>query len=424
MLKIYTSILMTCLPFLAIAQCPTVDVTLTTQGQVNDFNTTYAGCTAPTRSITITGSSIANLAGLQNITSIGGDLVIQQTSLINLTGLNSLTQVGGSVELNMNQSMSTLSGLQNLVSIYGRLRLWDNPITTLQGLSSLEYIGGAFDASYMLATDLSGMEKVTHLGALTLVFNSELTSLNGLDNAVAATYNDNLYVIMNDRLANCVIQYICFRRPDSPGTIGHEIGSNDPSGTCQEGAIDDACYEMTLPVTLISFDARKTGENRVALTWATSSETNSKHFEIQKNNGRGAWITLGTVNAQNESSHTVQYSFSDPRPSNGTNLYRLKMVDMDDTFAYSRITAVNFNNIRATGVYPNPVTDRFQLGADDLEGFSEVELVNTAGQVVFTSPTIGSEGIDIQKLPSGMYVVNVKKKDGQLASYKVFKNNR
>ncbi|SKB54984.1 beta-galactosidase [Dyadobacter psychrophilus] len=110
-----------------------------------------------------------------------------------------------------------------------------------------------------------------------------------------------------------------------------------------------------LPVTLVNFSGKKQ-ENAVSLDWQTSEETNSDHFEIQHGVDGKQWTKIGEVAASAESKVLKTYNFIHPYPSAGENLYRLKMVDQDNTFAYSKIISAGFETLDRVTLYPNPVT--------------------------------------------------------------------
>src|SRR5262249_11305088 len=109
--------------------------------------------------------------------------------------------------------------------------------------------------------------------------------------------------------------------------------------------------EKALPVTLVSFKALAEGQT-TSLSWTTSEETNSDRFDIERSQNGKNWAKIGSVASHKESAVNQYYSFVDAAPLRGDNLYRLKMVDLDETFAYSRIENVNFKGIAL--VYPNP----------------------------------------------------------------------
>nr|MBZ1363183.1 Ig family protein [Dyadobacter fermentans]MBZ1363278.1 Ig family protein [Dyadobacter fermentans] len=70
------------------------------------------------------------------------------------------------------------------------------------------------------------------------------------------------------------------------------------------------------------------------LTWSTTEEVNSDRFEIERSlNGKG-WSTIGKVRSNGESSVLRNYTYTDDSPEKGENLYRLRMVDLDGTYAF------------------------------------------------------------------------------------------
>ncbi len=97
------------------------------------------------------------------------------------------------------------------------------------------------------------------------------------------------------------------------------------------------------------------------LTWITSTELNSDYFEIERSTDAKSWINLGIVQAAGNSNAKNNYNFVDSIPESGLNYYRLKMVDLDGTFAYSRIKSVNFPEFSWAKLYPNPVNDVLQI---------------------------------------------------------------
>src|SRR5690606_2944469 len=91
-------------------QCPT-NLPLVAQAQVDSFSVLYPNCTEISGDLVIQGSAITNLNGLANITSITGNLVINQTSALqNLNGLSGLQSVGGSIGI-VQTGLLNLNGL-------------------------------------------------------------------------------------------------------------------------------------------------------------------------------------------------------------------------------------------------------------------------------------------------------------------------
>ncbi|GLU53579.1 T9SS type A sorting domain-containing protein [Dyadobacter frigoris] len=173
-----------------------------------------------------------------------------------------------------------------------------------------------------------------------------------------------------------------------------------------------------LPVTPSVFTATKEG-NSASLKWETTMETNSERFEIERSQDGKRWINIGTKYAKGESSSTLKYSFSDENPEEGENLYRLKMIDKDQTFAYSRIRSLTFDSNIQASFYPNPVSDQLFLNVKDWNKVSAVELISVKGQSIYKSEKTLNDVIDVSRFPAGTYIVSLRYIDGNNKSYKV-----
>jgi hypothetical protein len=189
-------------------------------------------------------------------------------------------------------------------------------------------------------------------------------------------------------------------------------------------AIALASITTPLPVTLISFTVQKkeAGVEPASawLQWTTSSETNSDHFEIERSQSGKNWNKIGTIGSAGESAVQIKYSFEDMKPLSSENLYRLRMIDKDGTFAYSRILSVKFEGIGTNlSVYPNPSTDR--LIVPDHKTVSEIVMSNLNGNTVYKSSSFagGSGLIDVISLAKGLYIVKVTRQNGSIATSKV-----
>lgn len=177
-----------------------------------------------------------------------------------------------------------------------------------------------------------------------------------------------------------------------------------------------------LPVTLTAFTARREGQI-VNLEWATTTETNSDHFEIQHSLNGKNWKKAGVVESSGESKTLKNYTFIHNNPSDGENLYRLKMVDKDQTFAYSRIRSVKFQKEGLKLVaYPNPASDILFLKNYEGQSLKEVSITNTSGFKVYQSNSVSSDGINVKTLSSGIYAVRIIETNGALHTLKVVIN--
>lgn len=195
--------------------------------------------------------------------------------------------------------------------------------------------------------------------------------------------------------------------------VSFNFTSTDGAGAVSNESTYTVQWENSLPVTLVRFDVVREG-TYANLSWTTSSEVNSKGFEIERSVDADLWTKAGYVASQNNnSSHVLRYHFTDASPARGVNYYRLKMVDLDGTFAYSDIRSIVLAGDGLT-LYPNPVTHgKLTLDLADASG-SRVKVYSTTGQEVLRAS--GSRTLDVSQLPSGVYVIRVTTRDGVTTS--------
>ena len=203
--------------------------------------------------------------------------------------------------------------------------------------------------------------------------------------------------------------------------VGFKVNLVPPGDLLNSVTTDDKLELFTsapLPVKLISFDAAREG-SIASLNWATTEETNSDRFDIERSTNGKAWALIGTVASNGESVTRRDYRFADQAPAAGPNYYRLKMVDKDDTYAYSRLRVLDFDGSPSVSVYPNPVSEVLFVKDAGLGTIKSVSIVNMNGHTVYQAGTVAAEGINVKGLANGMYIVKITGAGGALYTHKV-----
>ncbi|WP_051664216.1 T9SS type A sorting domain-containing protein [Dyadobacter crusticola] len=188
-----------------------------------------------------------------------------------------------------------------------------------------------------------------------------------------------------------------------------------------------AALAVPLPVTLVSFNVTKEGQ-AAQLKWSTTAETNSDRFEVERSLDGKTWNKIGIVKSHGESKVLRDYQYTDYAPasggpSHGENLYRLRMVDNDGTFAYSRIRSIRFDGSPSDlSVYPNPSSDK--LNIRDYANVKEMVISDLNGRLVYQSASLskGNGTVDIRYLAQGMYIVRLTCLNGESSTYKILVN--
>ncbi|MBK7632122.1 MAG: endonuclease [Ignavibacteriales bacterium] len=181
-------------------------------------------------------------------------------------------------------------------------------------------------------------------------------------------------------------------------------------------------YEGNLPVELTSFSGRVIGKS-VMLNWETATELNNYGFNIERaviSNGERnlSWEKIGFVNGNGNSNSPKDYSFVDDNISSGRYSYRLKQIDNDGQFEYSKIIEVDMNGVKKFELsqnYPNPfnpsTTIRFSLPE---AGNVKLTLFNILGQEVRTlineykESGVHTINFEASELNSGMYIYKIE----------------
>ena len=159
--------------------------------------------------------------------------------------------------------------------------------------------------------------------------------------------------------------------------------------------------ETVLPVKLKGLSASVVN-NSTALEWATISELGTAYFEVQQSVDGKEFYTIGKVLPQGAGK---SYSFTDEKPANGINYYRLKVSDTDGTYAYSTVAQVNFDvtSVKQFSVYPNPVNSMLKVNAASKN--LKIQLFDLSGKKV-----LEGTGIELATsgLSKGMYIVEIR----------------
>jgi hypothetical protein len=175
---------------------------------------------------------------------------------------------------------------------------------------------------------------------------------------------------------------------------------------CPNGTTNACTYAGTIvtPVTLVNFMALK-NDSRVDLDWQTATEENNDYFVVEKSRNAVDFITVDIVDGSGNSQSMMSYSITDYAPYRGISYYRLKQVDYDGKFSYSKIVAIK-NEEAEVEIYPNPNQGSFKISVVNEKLYS-IELTDMEGKLVYKSKGTSNTATEINGLSKGLYVVRV-----------------
>jgi hypothetical protein len=205
---------------------------------------------------------------------------------------------------------------------------------------------------------------------------------------------------------------------DTAGLIGYwdfdDYTANDKTSNHIDGIIFGNNPFGTLPVSLLQFSGYNS-DYGVILQWKTANEINNAYFEVQRSSNGLAWQTFQQLSGAGNSNRTVTYTTEDIAPLSGVNLYRLKQVDYNGEFTYSKAIKIDvakdfeqlgleitlFNGFNGAGV---------MIMAEENRSY-ELDVINMQGQRVYHTTGRAEVGrvnnhmqLD-QSLPNGVYII-------------------
>ncbi|WP_210488358.1 YDG domain-containing protein [Rufibacter aurantiacus] len=204
------------------------------------------------------------------------------------------------------------------------------------------------------------------------------------------------------------------------------------SGATLLGA-DDFNYNLTgvatttatiepgpLPVTLTSFEGKQTKNSSVYLSWTTATEKDNDYFQVERSQDGKSFAIIGKVNGNGTTNEKQEYSFTDAAAPAGTVYYRLKQVDFDGKFEYSKVIAVKADGkasaLASLEAYPNPTPGKVYVSSTEGSGPATVTLFHSSGRAVSQRQMQLETGKPIADLTGqvpGIYYLQVQTNTGK-----------
>lgn len=239
--------------------------------------------------------------------------------------------------------------------------------------------------------------------------NTPITSVNDL------TVFSNRVSTCSTRIGATALPILSTSEP-YPG--GYVFTFDAPSGSSFYIASKDLA---ALPLKLTEFTAILVEGNGL-LAWKTTEEVHFSHFEIQRSTNGKDFSAIGTVKGGTAGSDG-EYAFTDtslPTLRGSHAYYRLKMIDTDESFAYSTIVELPLDG-SAAAVYPNPADKSVQvnLGWETPTTWQIID--NNGNQITTGKAGSGKFEVDVRQLKSGYYILKATS-DGLNSSYKILKD--
>lgn len=201
---------------------------------------------------------------------------------------------------------------------------------------------------------------------------------------------------------------------------------NYPYQTCDDGS-PVACTDATLyilvyssfplPLDITSFTATAVNAD-TKLSWTYENQIDVSHFEIERAaSGSSSFVKVGEVTANNNASGTYTFTDINAKQSFTKGYYRLKIVDLDGHFTYSKIVLVTFDNDVLFLVRPTIVSKgeaiNIQSAVSSAGTVYNGYLFNTTGQLAYSWKAQPGATFQIPtgNLSAGVYIIQLVSMD-------------
>jgi hypothetical protein len=143
-----------------------------------------------------------------------------------------------------------------------------------------------------------------------------------------------------------------------------------------------ASLSSVLPLTLISFDARRVN-NLINISWKTTNEQNVDHFKVERSDNGRQFYSIEQQKARNSGQLEV-YAAVDKKPINSLAYYRLRSIDIDGSEQFSSVSKVTAGpQTNQLSLLTNPVKESLVLvPGNNFNGEFYYSIVTSSGQVV------------------------------------------
>ncbi len=170
--------------------------------------------------------------------------------------------------------------------------------------------------------------------------------------------------------------------------------------------------ETGLPVTWLGFEGTLHNQE-VVLRWYVASQINNDYFLVERSQNMMDWEVINEVDGHGTTTQLIRYTATDAQPLIGETYYRIKQIDFDGKFDYSKTISINYTgNDDFIALFPNPVEDNIlNIRLEGLTGMMNLEIYDNRG-VLVKSENFESLGnltykIDTSPLSNGLYYLSM-----------------
>jgi hypothetical protein len=194
--------------------------------------------------------------------------------------------------------------------------------------------------------------------------------------------------------------------------VGNRTASTALSLT-QSGVTSFSPFSVGVPAfvltaELIDFKAIS-HKSTVDLLWQTASERDMSHFDIEQSTDGLTFSKIGETKAANKAN---SYIFNVEGPLSIRTYFRLKIVNSDGSFTYSKVLSVAFGKELTVKAFPNPIQNELTIDLFSDSKQLDIEVIDVLSRSIYQKNEQNTEGsklliINTLEWLSGIYFLKV-----------------
>lgn len=258
----------------------------------------------------------------------------------------------------VNQIDFTMTGTHD-ADVLDYVYLYFNATPTMTGATYLTYTSATFTSGYDYSIPISKARAVGNSGGILITVNVD----------AIATIFDTVFF----EEATNPVSLVCITNPNLVNNQTNSAGVKTISGAAA--------------VTLFNFSGNFYND-KVKLSCETGTENYNKGFQVERSPDGSTSSSIGFVfsKAANEnSSITLAYDFTDKHPKSGENYCSLKQLDKDGKYSYSATVLIRKNKDyqNLVKIYPSPLHTTLNVSiASKVIRTLTFEVVDNFGKVI------------------------------------------
>lgn len=200
-------------------------------------------------------------------------------------------------------------------------------------------------------------------------------------------------------------------------------GSNQNDGVFIDdvAVVTSSSALTTLPVEFVTVSA-KLSDGKVRIDWEAVVDDEHEMFEVERAGSGGVFQRIGVVRSGGKFFH-----FTDANPAVGINQYRIKQIDKNGSFRFSKTVTINMaDKMWQVKVYPTVATTQLRVSwAAPRAGLLQAEVFDNYGRLLRMLQQQVASGngllhLSVADLPAGTYYLKISNEAQQLLTVERF----